>query len=181
MTSYGAKDLARQFLTVRANTINIAEELDEASYSFRPTPDARSVAELLGHIALLTRFNLQVHGQDKATTLAGYNFPALMAPHIAEEQRPRTKAELIQLLREEGEKFASFVEPLSDSFLDEMVGMPPGGGPAKSRFEMLLGPKEHEMSHRGQLMLIQRMLGQVPPLTRAMNERMAAMAAAQKL
>ena len=31
---------------------------------------------------------------------------------------------------------------------------------------MLLGPKEHEMHHRGQLMLIQRLLGQVPELTR---------------
>ena len=39
---------------------------------------------------------------------------------------------------------------------------------------MLLGPKEHEMHHRGQLMLIQRILGQVPELTR---RRAAAMAA----
>ena len=39
---------------------------------------------------------------------------------------------------------------------------PPVQPPTKSRFEMLLGPKEHEMHHRGQLMLVQRMLGQVP-------------------
>ena len=32
---------------------------------------------------------------------------------------------------------------------------------------MLLGVKEHEMHHRGQLMLVQRLLGQVPHLTRA--------------
>ena len=36
----------------------------------------------------------------------------------------------------------------------------------KTRFEMLLGVKEHEMHHRGQLMLIERMLGIVPHLTR---------------
>ena len=29
-----------------------------------------------------------------------------------------------------------------------------------------MGAKEHEMHHRGQLMLIQRLLGQVPELTR---------------
>jgi hypothetical protein len=33
------------------------------------------------------------------------------------------------------------------------------------------------MHHRGQLMLIQRMLGQLPHLTRQMQERMAAAAA----
>jgi uncharacterized damage-inducible protein DinB len=43
----------------------------------------------------------------------------------------------------------------------------------------LLSPKEHEMHHRGQLMLIQRMLGLTPHLTRQMQERMAAMQAAQ--
>ena len=45
--------------------------------------------------------------------------------------------------------------------------MPPGADPAtKSRFEMLLSPKEHEMHHRGQLMTMQRMIGLVPHLTR---------------
>jgi uncharacterized damage-inducible protein DinB len=39
---------------------------------------------------------------------------------------------------------------------------------------MLLGTKEHEMYHRGQLMLIERMQGIVPHLTRQMQERMAA-------
>ena len=57
--------------------------------------------------------------------------------------------------------------------------MPPGATPAtKVRFEMLLGAKEHEMHHRGQLMTIQRMIGQVPHLTRQMQERMAQMQAA---
>ena len=61
--------------------------------------------------------------------------------------------------------------------------MPPGGTPAsRTRFDMLLAVKEHEMHHRGQLMLIERMLGITPHLTREMQARMAAMqaAAAQK-
>ena len=43
---------------------------------------------------------------------------------------------------------------------------------------MLLRRKEHEMHHRGQLMTMQRMIGQVPHLTRQMQERMAQMQAA---
>ena len=92
----------------------------------------------------------------------------------AEEARPRTKAETIAYLRSQGEAFASFLEGLSDEFLAEPVAMPPGADPAtKTRLEMLLSPKEHEMHHRGQLMLLQRMVGLVPHLTRQMQERMA--------
>ena len=38
---------------------------------------------------------------------------------------------------------------------------------------MIMSVKEHEMHHRGQLMLIERMLGIVPHLTRQMQQRMA--------
>jgi uncharacterized damage-inducible protein DinB len=58
--------------------------------------------------------------------------------------------------------------------------MPPAANQApKSRFELLLSPKEHEMHHRGQLMMLQRMVGVVPHLTRLMQERMAQAAQAQ--
>jgi uncharacterized damage-inducible protein DinB len=39
---------------------------------------------------------------------------------------------------------------------------------------MIMAMKEHEMHHRGQLMLIERMLGITPHLTRQMQERFAA-------
>ena len=92
----------------------------------------------------------------------------------SEEAKARTKAELIDMLRTRGEAFATYLEGVGEAFLAERVAMPPGADPAsKSRFEMLLSPKEHEMHHRGQLMVVMRMLGQVPPLTRQMQERMA--------
>ncbi len=48
---------------------------------------------------------------------------------------------------------------------------------SKSRFEMLLSVKEHEMHHRGQLMVAQRVLGIVPHLTRLREEQAAQMQA----
>ena len=52
--------------------------------------------------------------------------------------------------------------------------MPPGATPAtKSRLEMLLSIKEHEMHHRAQLMVAQRLLGIVPHLTRLRQEQAA--------
>ena len=59
-----------------------------------------------------------------------------------------------------------------------MVTVADGSG-TKSRFEQLLGIKEHEMHHRAQLMLIERQLGIVPHLTRQFNDRIAKMRAAQ--
>ena len=180
MNFYGAKDLARQFRVVRANTIKIAEEIPEDKYSFKPAESSRTVAQTLAHIGTVHMFNMKLHGEDKATTLLGYNFMEVMGGIQAEEQKPRTKAELIAMLKDSGEKFAAFVEPLKDEDVAEMVEMPPGGDPPKSRFEMLMAVKEQEMHHRGQLMVMMRMLGMVPPGTRAQQERMAAMAAAQK-
>jgi uncharacterized damage-inducible protein DinB len=40
---------------------------------------------------------------------------------------------------------------------------------------MMMSVKEHEMHHRGQLMLVERILGIVPHLTRQIQERMARM------
>jgi uncharacterized damage-inducible protein DinB len=53
--------------------------------------------------------------------------------------------------------------------------MPQGANPAsRTRFDMLLSVKEHEMHHRAQLMLIERMIGIVPHLTRDMQASFAA-------
>jgi len=81
-------------------------------------------------------------------------------------------APIIDLLQRSAEAFASFLEDLSEGALGESVLMP-GGQPAKSRFEMLLSVKEHEMHHRGQLVLIERELGIVPHLTREREARFA--------
>jgi uncharacterized damage-inducible protein DinB len=172
---YGAKELAESFRTVRKNTINIAQDLPEEKYSFRAAPNTRSVGEILAHISLAYNFQHQIHGQEKRTSLDGFNFPALMRRLVAEEKLQRSKEQVIEMLRESGEKWAGWVEGLTDSFLAERVQMPTGATPSsRSRFEMILSVKEHEMHHRGQLMLIERMVGIVPHLTREMQARMTA-------
>ena len=181
MTYYGPKDLAAAFRTVRNNTIQIAEEIPEEKYSFEPAPGVRKVGQTLVHIANSYRFNYQVHGVEKRTSMVGFDFPTFIASVMADEQKPRTKAEIIQLLKESGDTVEKWLGSLSEDFLAQSVAMPPHGQPAsRTRFEMLSGIKEHEMHHRGQLMLVQRMLGITPHLTRQMQERFAAMQAAAK-
>lgn len=175
MNYYGPKDLASSFRTVRKNTITIAQELPEKDYSFRPTPNTRSAGELLAHIALAHTFQHQIHAQERRTTLVGFDFPSLMQRLVAEEKMSRSKDQTLEMLRSSGEKWAGWLDGLSEGFLAEQVALPPGATPAaKSRFEMILSVKEHEMHHRGQLMVIERLVGIVPHMTREMQARMAA-------
>jgi uncharacterized damage-inducible protein DinB len=172
---YGPKELAESFRTVRKNTITIAQELPEAQYAFRPAASTRSVGELLAHISVAYAFQYQIHGEERRSSLEGFNFPALMQRLTAEEKAPRSKEQTIAMLHTSGEKWAGWVAGVTEEFLAERVAMPPGATPpSKSRFEMILSVKEHEMHHRGQLMLIERLVGIVPHLTREMQARFAA-------
>lgn len=176
MNYYGAKELAESFRTVRKNTITIAEEIPEDQYGFRPAPNTRTVGELLAHISLAHGFQYQIHGQERRTTLAGFDFPGVMQRMTAEEKMPRSKDQTIAMLRSAGDEWAGWLDGLTESFLGEQVEARPGIAISKSRFEMILSVKEHEMHHRGQLMLIERIIGIVPHLTRAMHARHAAAA-----
>jgi uncharacterized damage-inducible protein DinB len=179
MNYYSAKDLAESFRTVRKNTLVIAQDLPEEKYNFRPAPDSRCPGELLAHIALAHNFQFQIHATEHRSTLVGFDFPSIMKRLAAEEKEPRTKDQILDMLRSSGEKWAGWLQGLTEDFLAEQMQMPPGiTPPTKSRFEMILSVKEHEMHHRGQLMLIERLLGIVPHMTREMQSRMAATAAA---
>ena len=177
MNYYGARELAESFRTVRKNTLTIAEEIGEEHYGFQAMPETRTVAQTLVHIAMASRFQQQIHGVEHRTTLEGFDFPAFIKAMRADEQIPRTKAEIVEMLSEGGNRFSEWMEGLSEELLGERVSFPAGATPpSKSRFEMILSVKEHEMHHRGQLMLIERMVGIVPHLTRAFQARMAAAA-----
>jgi uncharacterized damage-inducible protein DinB len=177
MTSYGGKELASAFRTVRKNTIQVAEDIPESKYGFVAAAEVRTVGRMLTHVAIATRIFEEAH-KKRLTTLVGFDFFGMLDRFNAEEAKTRSKAEILELLRTEGEQFAAWMETLTPEFLAEMV-TEPDGKTQKSRFERLLGAKEHEMHHRAQLMLIERQLGVVPHLTRQFNERVAQMRAAR--
>lgn len=160
---YGLRQLVDGMRAVRANTILMAEDIPESRYGFRPTPGNRSIAETLVHIAWLATSDHVIHEEAHIDTVEGFDFPALMKTSEVEEKRPRSKAEVLELLRTEGERQARWLEQLPDSVLLEPVGLPGGG--SISRFEMLLATKEHELQHRAQLTVIDRLIGVVPRFT----------------
>jgi len=181
MTYYGAKDLANAFRTVRANTIQTAQDIPADKYGFAAAEGCMTVGAMLAHVAASTNFHHKLHGVDRKTVLSMEDFGAYMGEAKQIEASLTSKAAIVEALTTHGERFASFLESLTEDQLAEHVHFPAGlQPPSKARFEMLLGAKEHEMHHRGQLMVIQRLLGITPHLTRRRQENMAARAAAAK-
>ena len=173
MNFYGLAQLVESARTVRKNTILIAEDIPETDYGYRPTPESRSVAETLVHIALLSRASRLIHAQPSLET---FDFGELVKKSEMEERLPRSKSQIIELLRAEGESWYQWLEALPGTELTEQVRM--RGGGSKSRFELLLGTKEHEMHHRAQLTVVERLLGIVPHLTRNLQATAASAQAA---
>jgi len=179
MNYYSGRDCGKAFRTVRKNTIQVAMDIPAEHWGFRATPDSMSVHEILAHLASYTTWYLKLHRDDKKTFVSFEDFGAYMGATKAFEQALDTRDAVLGALETEGEAFAAMLDAMSDETLGEQITFPEPLEP-KTRFEMLLGAKEHEMHHRAQLMVYERLVGVVPHLTRQRQAMMAARAAANQ-
>jgi uncharacterized damage-inducible protein DinB len=176
MNYYSGLDCGKAFRTVRRNTIQVALDIPAEQWGFRPTPDSLSVHEILAHLASYTTWYLKLHRDEKKDFVSLEDFGVYMGATKAFEQALDTRDGVLAALESEGEAFAAMLDGMSDETLGEYVSFTPPL-PTKTRFEMLIGAKEHEMHHRGQLMVYERMVGVVPHLTRQRQAMMASRAA----
>src|SRR6516225_4211505 len=98
MSIYGGKELGRQFRTVRQNTIQIAEDIPEEQYNHVPAPECRSVGQMLTHIAVAPQIWEGVPGKARVMNLVCLELLAPGERPKKEESKPRTKAEVLELL-----------------------------------------------------------------------------------
>jgi uncharacterized damage-inducible protein DinB len=173
MNYYSGIDCGKAFRTVRKNTIQVALDIPAEQWGFRPTPDSLSVHEILAHLASYTTWYLKLHRDEKMDFVSFEQFGIYMGATKAFEQALDTREGVLAALESEGEAFAAMLDDMSDQTLGEQVSFS-APLPSKTRFEMLLGAKEHEMHHRGQLMVYERIVGVVPHLTRQRQAMMAA-------
>ena len=87
MSLYGPKQLIDSIRTIPKNTIQIAEGIPEKDYGNRPTPESRSVAETLVHIASLSQADRRPHDDQRLASLEGFNLGDLIKQSEAEEKR----------------------------------------------------------------------------------------------
>lgn len=171
MNYYSSKDMADSWRTVRKNTIQVAEDIPEDKYSYRAAPDTMTVGEMLAHLAATPHWANQCHFVDQKVAITMDDFGKWMGEVTQNSKALTSKAAIVAALKADGNTFAAGLEAMTDAQLGEKVALPMG---EKTRFEMLLGVKEHEMHHRAQLFLIERLLGIVPHLTRARQAAQAA-------
>ncbi len=128
---------------------------------------------------MLSRSSYQTHAVRQLTTFEGVDFGAMVRERQEQAQQLGSagKARILEALRADAEDWGRYLDAITE---DELSVIIPFSEPAvprtKSRFEMILSVKEHEMHHRAQLMVYQRLLGLVPHLTRERQARVAASA-----
>src|SRR5260370_8673608 len=98
---------------------------------------------------MVSRLDRILHEEERVATLEGFDFGKLLKRSEGEEKESYSKAGLIQLLRTSGENWAQWVESLPEQILAEPVRQPGGG--SKTRFKMILGPKNLHLHHPTQL------------------------------
>lgn len=133
-------------------TIGVLQSLPKDQYDFRPDPDGRSIGELAWHLA-------EIDGYLSLGIAQGDFQPGTKPPNIA---RPRTIEALAPAFRTIHEEAVARISHLDSADLDRQLLYADGTFWTIRdllRRRILL----HAAHHRGQLVLLCRLAGGVPP------------------
>ena len=141
---------ATLFASVRDYITQAADDMSEAQYAFRPTPDVRTFGELIGHIA----------GSQKmfCAIALGEKPPA----EDAVEKSAKTKTALVAALKESNDYCAKAYKQ-TDAAAAVTVDL---FGQKVSRMFTLLENVTHDNEHYGNIVTYMRMNKLVPPSSR---------------
>ena len=145
----------------RGGLIEEVERIPEDQFSFRATPDTRSVAEVLQHIISAQKMLVGESCRPDAN-LMRQSFADHTKEYGAGVNDVTDKNGLIQLLRSTMDEAATCISSYGDKLDETMMGMT-GKPITKSAF--LTFALSHEMYHRGQLTVFERLLSIEPALT----------------
>ena len=119
-----------------------AEQMPEADYAFRPTPEVRTFGQLVAHIAEYQFIYCgQVKGEQQQPTI---------------ERDKHTKAELIAALRQ---GFA-YCDPVYTQITDAAGAQTTG---RRTKLVQLMVNVSHNNEHYGNIVTYMRLRGKVPP------------------
>jgi uncharacterized damage-inducible protein DinB len=167
--------LIESWKDARNGLIDEAAQIPPEQFSFRPTPETRTIAELLQHVVEsqktfvgetarpdtnIFRQPLEGHAREYAPEAAGIT----------------DKNGLLELLRSSMETSEASIRAAGDRLQDKTKGF---RGNEVAKFDLLTFAVSHEMYHRGQLTVYERLLKLEPVLTQRFRE-MSAKAAANK-
>ena len=141
--------------TIRRNLAEAAEAMPADEYSFRPTPDVRTFAQLMGHVINANWFFCSQAKQDKL---------AMTTNH----EQLTDKAALVKALNDSLAYCDQVYSATTDATFTQPVQVQsgPGTSPANTvRGAILMFNTTHNNEHYGNIVVYMRLKGHVPPST----------------
>jgi len=143
--------MALEWTRARAYTKEYLDAMPEAGVSFKPTPEIRSFAEQMLHLANANfSFGARLTGQ--TNPYAGKNLEKL--------DEFKTKAGLTKVVMESYDFMINGINKLDDAKLDTRA---PVAGMNRPVTALLAAAFEHQTHHRGQTTIYLRLKGVTPP------------------
>lgn len=154
--------LIESWSEVRAGLIKEVSQVPEDQFSFRATPETRSVAELLQHIVEAQKM-LVGEAFRVETNLMRQSFADHIKEYAREVAAVTDKNGLLELLRSSMETSEASIRGCGDGLQQTMQRF---DRKEVSKSDFLNFAIAHEMYHRGQLTVYERLLGVEPALTK---------------
>lgn len=137
--------------TIRRNLADAAQAMPADEYSFRPTPDVRTFAQLVGHVANANSFFCAQAKGEKP-------------PMAANNEQLTDKAALVKALNDSLAYCDQVYADTTDASFNQPVQIQPG--PTHTvRGAILMFNTTHNNEHYGNIVVYMRLKGHVPPST----------------
>jgi len=163
---------------VRTGLIEEASQIPVEQFSFRATPETRSVSELLQHV-VESQKTLVGEAARPETNLMRQSLADHAKEYAPEAAGITDKNGLLELLRSSMATSEASIRAAGDTLNEAGRGL---GGRELRKIDLLSFAISHEMYHRGQLTVYERLLKVEPALTqrfRALTARVEANKATQ--
>jgi uncharacterized damage-inducible protein DinB len=161
--------VCEQWQDVRNGLIKEVELIPAEQMGFKPAPESRTAIELLHHIIEIQRVLAGEMCRDNTNFQRG--FPALIADFSGSTKEATTKEAVLALLPSSLEESTAMIVSFGDENFEQ--GMTRFDGKQCTKLEMLNFTVAHEMYHRGQLTVYERLLGIEPALTQLFRKMSA--------
>jgi uncharacterized damage-inducible protein DinB len=146
--------------TIRRDLAEAADAMPADEYSFKPTPQVRSFAELIGHV---TNANFYFCSQAKGEK----------SPATQNYERVADKAALSKALKDSLAYCDDVYGGTTDENFSQALKLAaPGGGPTETtRGLVLIFNTTHNNEHYGNIIVYMRLKGHVPPSTARVQQK----------
>ena len=163
------EELLEFWKEVRAGVIDELAQIPAEQFGFQPAPKSRSVAGIIRHIVEVQKFSTSELCRPD-TDFKRVPFRELAERHAAVAHTGGDKEELIGSLKSSMESVEGALRAFGEEALREKVQY----RKTMSKLDILYHYITHEMYHRGQISVYERLLKIEPVLTAKLREFLAA-------